>query len=672
MASGFAYRPALDGMRAVAVAAVFVYHADSRWLPGGFLGVDVFFVLSGFLICSLLLIEHRTTGTIALKSFWLRRARRLLPAVLLLLLVVALVESSISDLITTRVARREELLATAAYVANWFSIFSGRSYFAEYVDASPVRHTWSLAIEEQFYVIFPLVILAGLVYLGRKRLPVLLAAAAAASVFLMAVLFDPAAPSRAYYGTDTRIHQLLVGALLAFVLQSEMASRVVRLAKPLTVPALLGLVAGFALVTDQAAFYYQGGAVGIALLTVVVVAGLEAGPAVAGALAVRPLVFVGVISYGVYLWHWPMLQWLRAGLGPGTGSLGIAAAGAVATLGVAWLSYRLLERPIRSGRLGGRVLSPARTWALLGTSFVVVLLVIPVSLWGDRPEWANTGTDVVVGGQAAGDTEASASTSSTTAPDPPQSGGAPPPTATPAPEPLTVAVVGDSVMVSTLPGFRAAAADQGWNLIEAAFPACPVGLGALWDDEGEISPYAEKCGRQVPAAYDLLEQEAVDVIYWHDLQSTLSRRSPSTGELLTAGSPEWRDDLVVEWLTVLDRFTAAGSHVVVIRPPLRSQDPAGCTAAASPSRCETIQSQDRHIREATQAFEEATTGRTDITFVTIDEILCREVPCPAEIEGVAVREGAGDQTHFTEAGAVWFVDRLLEVADPIGLIDGPD
>ena len=667
MASGFAYRPALDGMRAVAVAAVFVYHADSRWLPGGFLGVDVFFVLSGFLICSLLIIEHGTTGTIALKSFWLRRARRLLPAVLLLLVVIAVVESSISDLITTRVARREELLATAAYVANWFSVFSGRSYFAEYVDASPVRHTWSLAIEEQFYLIFPLVIFAGLAYLGRRRLPVLLAAVAAGSAFLMAVLFDPAAPSRAYYGTDTRIHQLLVGALLAFALQSAAASRVVRVAKPLTVPALLGLLAGFALVTDQAAFYYRGGAVVIALLTVVVVAGLEARPAVGDVLAWRPFVFIGVISYGVYLWHWPMLQWLRRGFGPGAGSLAIAAAGAVATLTVAWVSYRVVERPIRTGKLGTWDLTPARSWALLGTSFAAVLLIIPLSLPGDRPEWADTGADPVAVGQAGEITATTNSIPPTATSGPSSEGSAAPTTTSPAQEPLSLAVVGDSVMVSMLPGFRAAAAEHGWTLIEAAFPACPVGLDALWDDEGEISPYAEKCSQQVPAAYTLLEQQAPDVIYWHDLQSTLSRRSQITGELLLAGTPEWRDDLVAEWLDAVDRFTAAGSHVAVVMPPLRSQDDRGCAASVNVARCETIQMQDDHVREATRALEVATANRDDVTFVVLDDVLCPQLPCAAELEGVAVREGAGDQTHFTEEGARWLTDRLFDLFDPVSL-----
>ena len=213
---GFAYQPALDGLRAIAVLAVIVYHLDYEWMSGGFLGVDTFFVLSGYLITSLLLVEYTSTGTVSLRDFWVRRAKRLLPAALLLLAAVAVYGWLVAP--TDRLGTiRGDALATLAYVANWRFILDDASYFELWSEASPLRHMWSLAIEEQFYVLWPLVVL-GLLRAGRGRTTVLAVSCllgAAGSVVLMAVLAD-VDRSRAYFGTDTRAHTiLLVGALLA-------------------------------------------------------------------------------------------------------------------------------------------------------------------------------------------------------------------------------------------------------------------------------------------------------------------------------------------------------------------------------------------------------------------------------------------------------------------------
>ena len=216
-AGSFRYRPGLDGLRALAVAAVILYHGQVSWAKGGFLGVDVFFVLSGFLITSLLLTEHEKTGRIGLTAFWSRRARRLLPALFLVLAAVALyavVWAQPSELGTIR----GDGLASLLYVSNWKFIYTGASYFQAFQSPSPLTHTWSLAIEEQWYLLWPLaVILMMRVFRGnRKTMTAAIVGLALASATLMAVLFHPGSdPSRVYYGTDTRSQALLVGAALA-------------------------------------------------------------------------------------------------------------------------------------------------------------------------------------------------------------------------------------------------------------------------------------------------------------------------------------------------------------------------------------------------------------------------------------------------------------------------
>src|SRR5436309_2477777 len=210
-------RPALDGVRAVAVLAVIGYHVGSR-LPGGFLGVDVFFVLSGYLITTLILRERAARGRIDLARFWARRARRLLPAGLLLVAACALMTTH-NVPVSEFEARRGDMLATVFYYANWHFIAASESYFALFVGRSPLEHTWSLAIEEQFYVLWPLLVMSiGLLRPGVRASLGLIVAGVAASAAWMVAIYDPTNPTRAYIGTDTRAHTLLIGALLAVVL----------------------------------------------------------------------------------------------------------------------------------------------------------------------------------------------------------------------------------------------------------------------------------------------------------------------------------------------------------------------------------------------------------------------------------------------------------------------
>src|SRR4051794_13680345 len=266
------YRPALDGLRAVAVGGVILYHLGYGWLPGGFLGVDLFFVLSGYLITGLLLDEYDRRGRIGLPAFYARRVRRLMPALLLVLLAVG-AAGRVLEPPWSWSGRRGDLLATLFYYANWHFIATDQSYFAEFTAQSPLRHAWSLAIEEQFYLVWPLLMVVLLRY-ARRWLPALVAAGAAASAIAMVALYSPAGPTRAYAGTDARAQQLLIGALLAIVAlpHRPWAAR-------LGLPALLAGGVLAVTVHDDGRFYYHGGATVVAVVGGVLLCAADQSPA---------------------------------------------------------------------------------------------------------------------------------------------------------------------------------------------------------------------------------------------------------------------------------------------------------------------------------------------------------------------------------------------------------
>lgn len=395
---GRRYLPALDGLRALSVAAVVAFHLG--YLRGGFLGVDVFFAISGFLITRLLVDELDRTGTVSLRRFWARRFRRLVPA--LLLVLVAVMVTSRAWLASWRLTDlRGDALSVMAYVANWRFTFSGQSYFQQGLGPSPLRHTWSLAIEEQFYLVWPLVVL-GAVWLVRSRssqvrhrmvatIAALLTVASGAWMVVAAAETNDL--SRVYYGTDTRAFALCGGAWLATWWNpwlNRPDTRVGRRGRAIGAArfgpvALVGLVALTVLIAEDDPSTYRWGFQVAAVLAVVAVGAIAAREgAVNRWLAVEPLPWLGRRSYGIYLWSWPIqvLAVERFTLS----QLELAGVVVVGSVVLAALSFAGVEEPIRTGRMfwqrgdRARLTRPVRGRVGYATGSLAIATVIAMVL----------------------------------------------------------------------------------------------------------------------------------------------------------------------------------------------------------------------------------------------------------------------------------------------------
>jgi peptidoglycan/LPS O-acetylase OafA/YrhL len=353
------YLPGLDGIRAVAVLAVIAFHLNFGWASGGLLGVQVFFVLSGYLITDLLMAEYSRHRGIGLKMFWLRRARRLLPA-LLVMLFVTVGWATLFDRAQLS-ALRSDLIPGIFYYSNWWFIFQHVSYFAKFGPPSPLGHLWSLAIEEQFYLVWPLLILLGFRFLHSKRAMLLVTLGmAAASALEMGILFSllpqNADTTRIYDGTDTRAFALLIGAALAMALPRNRAFAPVsqnarRLLNGVGGLSLLGILVMYWHTNQYEPFLYQGGMVLLAVLTAMLIAvTVHPGSQLRTVLGWEPLRWVGERSYAIYLWHYPIIVLTT----PQNAAPNLVRdiLQIVATLVIAALSWRYIEQPVRHGALG--------------------------------------------------------------------------------------------------------------------------------------------------------------------------------------------------------------------------------------------------------------------------------------------------------------------------------
>lgn len=390
------YIPALDGLRTLAVVAVVLYHLNLRWAQGGLLGVTIFFVLSGYLITRLLLNEIAKTGRIDLKSFWIRRIRRLFPAVVTVVVVTCALCTVFNHVMLTKM--RPDILPSLLFFNNWWQIMQDVSYFNALGDPSPLTHFWSLAIEEQFYLIWPPLLLAMVsVHMSKPNTRRVVLGLAAVSAVAMMVLYNPATdPSRVYYGTDTRVFSLLLGAWMAFIPDRDLApARLVRhlgldrlagaakhgksksdtaeaattkpseLARFWSSPAsidlmgvvgLVGLAAMVALTNGYTAFQYRGGTLLCSILTLMVIAAcVQPQGMVARALAAEPLVWIGKRSYSIYLWHYPLLLLMNPVANINDTPWWHYILQVLLVVAVAECSYRFIETPFRKGAFGRTV-----------------------------------------------------------------------------------------------------------------------------------------------------------------------------------------------------------------------------------------------------------------------------------------------------------------------------
>jgi peptidoglycan/LPS O-acetylase OafA/YrhL len=595
------YQPALDGVRAVAVAMVLLFHGGVGWMGGGYIGVSMFFTLSGYLITSLLLAEADATGSVRVGAFLSRRARRLLPASAVCIVAVAV--CSRYGLLDGVANLERDLLGATFQVQNWVLLASGDSYTDVLAtiggQQSPLDHYWSLAIEEQFYWMWPLVFgwLAtrhrGL--LSRRLAVITIAAGVAAP--LIAVVWGGDA---AYWATPARLAEILIGAWLAVVLTGR---RVGRTWAPVLAPlALVALVTAAVVLPSDGGLMYRGALPLVGVASALLIAGLQVPGALRSVLALAPFVALGRISYGVYLFHWPIyviLDEARTGIsGPALLGLRLAATGIVATL-----SYTLIERPIRRADWRPR---PTLAGAVLATSAVAVTaLVVPITIADDY--WRAAPVDIAALAAAADATPSSiangSAVESTVVPSPIVHDAAPGPrsvvesgeegmatitmTATTIPIAPAVAETSTGALVSAGPVRVLMVGDStaealgvglaGWAgahpaLAEvrlAVSPGCGFVRGGEVSTDGDV-PFTENCDeileRVLPET--LAEFRPEVVMLMSTTRDLIERRWSDDEGTIDPFDEPYRQRINDDYARIADLITASGATALFVRGPL--------------------------------------------------------------------------------------------------------
>lgn len=584
-----AYQPALDGVRAFAVTAVLLFHAGYGWMSGGYLGVSVFFTLSGFLITSLLITERSATGTVDARAFYTRRARRLLPASLLCIAAVCVLAAfGAWDGITKL---RRDVIGALLQVFNWVKLASGESY-ADLTAAQaglrrPLDHYWSLAIEEQFYWLWPLAFL-GIAWWSRRRgwTPLrVVAALTVLSAVAAPVIAQVWGPDAAYWATPARISEILFGALVACIVAERPAPQGAAVLAPV---GMIALVVACVLFPDGRGPAYEGALPLVGLVSALTIYGLQVPGPVRSVLSARPLVALGKISYGVYLFHWPVYVLIDREAWELPAALDLAVKWA-ATLAVALVSYYAVEKPVRRNDW----FVPSRTLvAALGGTAVVAAMVLLVpstaKFYGIDPDQAaaasiDTGSVAPLVTAPPSSTPPDTSTPDTSTPDTSTPDTSAPGTTVPAstttvavipPRPVRIVVVGDSTAEATGAGIVAwAAANPTLAQVQLVTGAgCGIVLGGFQDlgifGERDVD---ESCGAYVndvvPSKIAELRPDLVMVLttVWDVLDRSLTEGGPA----LSPTDPELEAAMLTSLSTFTDAIIAEGvPRVAWIREPV--------------------------------------------------------------------------------------------------------
>lgn len=628
--TGGGYRPALDGLRAVSVLTIMLFHVPYEWVTGGYWSVNVFFIVSGYLITGLLLKELDKWGSIDLIGFYTRRARRLLPALLIMLSVVCLVWPRILGDETPSTIKGDGL-AALFYVANWRMILTGQSYFEQFgtVAQSPFKHAWTLGIEEQYYLLFPILLIVLFRVFGRRghgKILAVICLLAGVSAIVMAKVYVPGGdPSRVYYGTDSRMQDILVGAALAvgmsMIDRRRMAAWAAR-NRPFVIGAgwlVAALTIYWFFWIPAHGWVFYGGYLVFDTMFAVLIASVELlpGSSIAQVLSWRPLAWIGMMSYGLYLWHYPLFVLLTPDRTHLSGiPLQIVRFGL--TFAIASASYYLVENPIRRGalrRLGRKIATVVPLAAVAATAVVIAVSVNGMRL---APS-ARAGEGVTVSGGSGG---------------------------------YSLLIVGDSV------GFS-----LGYNFPKRAFPgvkptaAVDFGCGTAEQSiivSGKRQPTESECSNIFQHWSDGVSSTQPKVIVW-SLGPWEVYDHYVGNKNLAVGSKAYAAYLLSRMETGLQTMNKAGKHGPIVIPtvPCLGQ-PKYMVNGVNMATDRNDPKRAAAVNQILKTF--AAKHSKQVHLVNPGELVCPTGKFTEKVHGVKLRD---DGVHYTKAGAEAFWKWLM-------------
>jgi len=664
--SSFRYMPGLDGLRGIGVALMLAYHLDVRWIgDGAVFTVEMFFALSGYLIVSLFIGEHRRNGRLDLRRFWSRRARRLLPATYLIFIPVAIymfLWAPVSQLAKIR----GDGISVLLYVSNWRFIFSDQSYFELFTVPSPFKAMWSLAIEEQFYIFVAIALYFGLKKWGPERRiwPVLAFGAALASAIWMAVLIhagnitaqggspfgiDPASipgwlrtflgmsptgdPSRVYYGTDTRMQGLMIGVGMAFILSRVDLSKLHRRwVEIISIVGIGGMLTMFLAIQGRGVLWiYSGGFLLFDLFMVLVIIALAAPspPTLVRWASWKPIVFVGVLSYSLYVWHLPIFVMIDQSPISNTvrgWPLDVLKLAVVSLL--AYGSYRLVEDPIRRHGLGNR----QRTLAITGAVAALVMVFLAASVIPANDSARSGG---LAGGVGVKSEPGSGS------------GGKGP----------VIYLNGDS-MPWTLGSWASKDrmdAENGVQIYTSSQMGCGVGhAGSVI--KGSPVTTAKACNDWETfwtSRFDVVKPDAIVVLAWGwEVYDRWLPNGDGTFRKLDVGTEEWRSWFTKEVQSMIDLLAPYGAPIFLTTLPcLDAEVLANTGAEAEAAELHRVPALNRVLADVSRAEV-----KRNVHLLDLYSYLCDEGRYRADIDGVHI---STDGRHFTEEGTRKVLEEFL-------------